>query len=136
MNDVIKFFSWVAAATTGLIVAVPSAFKALVVVMLFDIIVGSIAAGMEGKLSKTVAWNGVSKKIVTICLIGLCYVAIKPVAGAQITNDLAQMVTAFYIYVESISILENAIKTGIPIPEILKKAIQAITLDNKQLKLK
>lgn len=131
MNDFYKFITWVSAMVGGVFIGIPSIVKMLLFVMFFDIVVGSIAAGSKGKLTKEKAFNGVGKKVVIICLLGLGYISVHSFGGAQLANGATQAIASFFIYTEAVSILENAVKTGVPIPDILKRAISAIALGEK-----
>lgn len=95
---------------------------ALFVLMVMDVIMGMIAAYITKTLSSSVSWNGMVKKSGVLIVIGLGAV-IQPFAG---DIPLAKMVSMFFIAHESLSILENAAKAGIPLPEQLVETLEKL----------
>jgi toxin secretion/phage lysis holin len=95
---------------------------ALFLLMLMDIVMGMIAAYVTRELSSTVSWVGMLKKSGVLVIIGLGAV-IQPFAGDL---PLAKMVSMFFIFHESLSIIENAARAGIPLPAQLLETLEKI----------
>lgn len=104
----------------------PTAVKILLALMAIDIFAGVIAAGKAGKVSSSVAWSGMTKKIVTMGVIALAYLIGTYLNGPTLGAPFGELAVGFYIAVESISILENARAVGIPIPDFLRDALASL----------
>ena len=94
---------------------------ALVVFVIADYFTGVISAISNKKLSSDIGFEGISKKI---CIFVL--VAIANIVDVNILNSGAAVRTAvifFYLSNEGISVLENAVKLGLPVPEKLKNIL-------------
>ena len=65
-------------------------------------------------------------------LVGVAHIIGKEVFGNEIV--LRDMVTYFYIANEGMSIIENAAKANVPIPEGLKNLFEKLHTDNAQKK--
>ena len=94
---------------------------ALVVFVIADYFTGVISAINNKKLSSDLGFEGISKKI---CIFVL--VAIANIVDVNILNSGAAVRTAvifFYLSNEGISVLENAVKLGLPVPEKLRNVL-------------
>ena len=99
-------------------------FIALIVFAMVDYISGITAASMEGKLNSREGFNGIKRKIFIFVLIGVAHVSEQVIDGNSVL--LRNGVICFYLSNEGISILENSMKIGIPIPEALKNSLQKL----------
>ncbi len=95
---------------------------ALVTLAAFDYLTGLVASGYEGKLNSKVGFRGIAKKVMMFALVAVAH-QIDVIIGNSILMD---MVIFFYLGNELLSILENAGRTGLPIPDQLKQAIQVL----------
>ena len=94
---------------------------ALIVFMVLDYITGLMCAIADKKLSSAVGFRGICKKVLILMLVGVAHIVDLHVVG---TGDaLRSAVVCFYIYNESVSMLENAAHLGLPIPEKLKSVL-------------
>lgn len=75
-----------------------------------------------GKVSSAVSFKGLCKKIFVIVLVGVANL----LDLALGTNFIRGGVVVAFISNETISIIENAGLMGIPIPEVLRKAIDIL----------
>ena len=94
---------------------------ALVVFVIADYFTGVISSVNNKKLSSDIGFEGISKKI---CIFVL--VAIANIVDVNILNSGAAVRTAvifFYLSNEGISVLENAVKLGLPVPEKLRNVL-------------
>ena len=96
----------------------------LAIFMGLDYFTGVIIGVTEKKLSSAVGFKGLAKK----CLIILILIAAVQLDKLQGTGQwvFRTLVCYFYIANEGISLLENASKLGIPIPNKLKKALEQL----------
>ena len=107
-----------------------AAIMTLVLFMALDYISGLIVAGVfhdsdktqSGKLDSAACWRGLLKKGMTLVVV-LVAVRLDIVLGTSFVRDA---VVIAYIVNETISIIENAGRMGLPIPDALMKAIEQL----------
>ena len=91
---------------------------ALVTFVVIDYLTGVMLAILEKRLSSEVGARGIFKKVLIFAMV-----AVGHIIDAQVITNGSAVRTAvifFYLSNEGISILENAAKIGLPIPEKLK----------------
>lgn len=91
---------------------------ALVAFVVIDYLTGLMAAGAEKKLSSEVGFKGIFRKVLIFMLVGIAYILDANIIGGG--SVLRTAVIFFYISNEGISIVENAGRIGLPIPQKLK----------------
>lgn len=91
--------------------------------VVLDYITGVLAAFKEGNLSSKVGFRNIPKKIMIFALVAVGHLIDGALGESHIVRD---SVIFFYLANEAISILENAGRTGLPVPEVLKNAITAL----------
>lgn len=107
-----------------------TAIVTLILFMALDYISGLIVAGVfhesdktqSGKLDSTACWRGLLKKGMTLVVV-LVAVRLDIVLG---TSFVREAVVIAYIVNETISIIENAGRMGLPVPDALMKAIEQL----------
>ncbi len=125
-----KFLQWlgaVAAVIAAFWGNIDTIYQVLLVVIVLDVISGVIVAFNKKTLSADMAQLGIFKKGGELVLVGLAWYIQRLLPGADV--PLAQTMAGFYIYVESLSVVENAATLGVPIPEFLRKALQKLNPD-------
>lgn len=133
MTKIIEFLAVVFAAVAGWVSSTPEVVKILLIVMFFDIVAGSIkAATIDKKLSSSVAWSGAGKKAMTLIIVGLTFAVSGMIAGEALSHSIGQTIAAFFVYAETVSVLQNAAMVGIPIPDFLKNALDTINPDKSR----
>lgn len=91
---------------------------ALLIFMVLDYVTGLMCAIADKKLSSSVGFKGICKKVLIIMLVGVAHVVDLHVVG---TGDaLRSAVVCFYLSNEGVSMLENAAHLGLPVPDKLK----------------
>lgn len=94
----------------------------LLVFMGIDYISGVAVAIKNKKLCSKIGFNGILRKLVILLLVGACNLL-----GIAIgIEELRYIAIAFYLANEGLSIIENASKLGIPIPEKLKEILSQL----------
>ena len=88
--------------------------KALVGAMALDYLSGVIVAVKEKKLSSAVGFAGLARKLM-IFLIVIIAGSLDALTGQQ--NVCRTAAIAFYFVNETVSLLENAAKLGLPVPK-------------------
>jgi toxin secretion/phage lysis holin len=126
----------VGAAISDLFGGWDAAMTTLIVFMSIDYITGIIVAGVfrqsrksdTGGLKSNVGWQGLCRKGVTIALV-LMSCRLDIMMGTAYIKDT--VVIAFCTN-ELISIVENAGLMGIPMPNIITKAIDVLKHDSEE----
>ena len=103
----------------------------LIACTVIDYITGVCRAGSEGKISSSIAFKGIARKIVMFFLVGIAHIIDKHMLGD--TQALRTAVSLFYIGNEGISIIENAEKLGVPIPKFLHGKFLKFTENNEEI---
>ncbi len=102
---------------------------ALVTFVVIDYLTGVMLAILEKRLSSEVGARGIFKKVLIFSLV-----AVGHIIDAQVITNGSAVRTAvifFYLSNEGISILENAAKIGLPIPEKLKLVLDQLNKEEK-----
>ena len=97
---------------------------ALVGFVAADYITGVLCAFVEHRLSSAVGARGIAKKVSIFVLVGIGHLI-----DAYVLRDGEVLRTAlifFYIANEGISLIENAAALGLPVPAILRNALEKI----------
>ena len=101
-------------------------FAALLIMMVLDYITGVLNGIKSKNLSSEISYWGLVKKLVILIIIIVANVVDKWIFGSEMCRNV---VICFYIANEGLSILENAIKLGVPAPEKLKAILSQLKED-------
>ena len=101
----------------------------LITLMSLDYILGIICGYKRGKLSSVTGFQGLLKKM-TILIIIAVGVSVDAAVGAE--GAVRAMVIFFYVGMEGISILENAVIIGVPVPDKLEEALIQLRQGNRK----
>ncbi|MBQ8572617.1 MAG: phage holin family protein [Ruminococcus sp.] len=91
----------------------------LVILIAVDYVTGFIAAIYEKKLSSTIGYKGIIKKIIMILVVGVAVTLQRILPEAL---PLREITILFFVANEGLSVLENAAKV-IPLPQKLKSVL-------------
>ena len=97
---------------------------ALVVFMTIDYATGIMCAVVDKKLSSAVGFRGIFKKVLILMLVGIANVIDVHVVGTG--SALRGATVCFYLSNEGLSILENTVHLGLPVPEKLKDVLSQL----------
>lgn len=97
---------------------------ALVIFVVADYLTGVMCAISERKLSSEVGFKGICRKVIIFILVGIANVLDVQVIGSG--SVLRTAVIFFYISNEGVSLMENAGRLGLPIPEKLKAVLEQL----------
>ena len=97
---------------------------ALVTFVLTDYLTGLMAAAVEKKLSSEIGFKGIFRKVLIFMLVGIGHILDTRVIGDG--SVLRTAVIFFYISNEGISIIENAGRIGLLIPQKLKAILEQL----------
>lgn len=96
------------------------ALKTLLLFMLLDYITGLICATKDKCLSSAIGFNGILKKVMILIVVA---VAVN-IDGIINTNGMTRsLVIFFYVSMEGISILENAARMNVLVPDELREKL-------------
>jgi toxin secretion/phage lysis holin len=130
IRTTITYFTYVAG---GLTVWFLGGYDAILMVLLtliiIDYVTGLLRAAFENKLSSNIGWRGIARKILTFVLIGVAHII-----GYYVLNDdgvLRSIAIFFYIGNEGLSILENCVAMGMPLPDKFKDTLKQIRGNKK-----
>ena len=96
----------------------------LIILMVLDCVTGIMCAFMEKKLSLFIFLKGIFKKMLIIRRVGVAHSVDFNLFGSH--EALRNTVIWFYLSYEGGSVLRNASKLGIPIPEKLKSVLSEL----------
>ena len=97
---------------------------ALVVFVATDYVTGVLRAIVEKKLSSAIGFKGICKKVCIFTLVGVANVLDTHIIGSGCV--LRSAVIFFYISNEGISIIENAARMGLPVPQKLQDMMYSL----------
>ena len=95
----------------------------LVTFVVIDYITGVLAAAINGKLNSDIGLRGIAKKVFIFIIVACGHLVDNALGTQDIVRDAA---IYFYIANELLSILENAGEIGLPVPDMLKNAIERL----------
>ena len=97
---------------------------ALIAFVVADYITGVLAAINQRELSSAVGFKGIARKVLIFLLVGLANLLDVYILGHA--GVLRMATIFFYISNEGISLIENAVRLGLPVPKPFEKALAAI----------
>lgn len=132
MRNVADTLQYVFAAMGGALGAVMGGFDgflyALIVFVVVDYVTGVMVGILNKELSSQIGFRGIFKKVVIFSLVAVAHIIDTHVIGNG--SVLRTAVIFFYLSNEGISILENAVKIGLPVPEKLKNVLEQLKEGN------
>lgn len=97
---------------------------ALLAFVIIDYVTGVMCAISDKKLSSSVGFKGICRKILIFLLVGISNVLDVQIIGTG--SILRTAVIFFYLSNEGVSILENAAILGLPVPEKIKIVLERL----------
>lgn len=94
---------------------------ALIAFVAVDYITGVLRAIVEKKLSSRIGAKGIVKKVAIFLIVGVTHIA--DVYLLRDGNALRTAAIFFYSANEGLSLLENIVAVGLPVPEKLRDAL-------------
>ena len=97
---------------------------ALIAFVVIDYITGVLCAISDKTLSSEVGFKGVCRKVLIFALVGIGNIV--DIYVLEGTSVLRTAVIFFYLSNEGVSLLENAARLGLPVPEKLKEVLEQL----------
>ncbi len=133
MKDVISTIQLIFTAIGGYIGWFLGGFDglvySLVAFVVIDYITGLMVAVLEKKVSSSIGFKGIFKKVLIFTFVGIGHIV-----DFHIIKDGSAVRTAvifFYLSNEGLSIIENSVKVGLPMPEKLKEVFLTMKEEKK-----
>lgn len=135
MDNLYKIAAAAAGAVISFFTGIPVIMWVLIAMMTLDYVTGLMTGMMGvssktegGKLSSRAAFDGLMRKIMiflVVILSVLVDLAVQYSAGVTF-NAVTGATCLWFIASEGVSVLENAAELGVPIPGILRKALELL----------
>lgn len=100
--------------------------QVLVIFIAVDYLLGVLVAASFGELNSKIGFRGIAKKVIILVLVAVAYSVDTILGDGHLMRDA---VIFFYLANELLSIIETVGKTNLPVPDVLKKAVE--TLNSK-----
>ena len=103
---------------------------ALVLFVVTDYITGVMCAVTDKKLSSSIGFKGIFRKVLIFMLVGIANII-----DFQVIKQGSVIRTAvifFYLSNEGLSLIENAAHLGLPVPEKLKNVLEQLHDKNRK----
>jgi len=97
---------------------------ALITFVVVDYILGVMCAILEKHLSSDIGARGIFKKVVIFSLVAIAHIIDQNIIGDG--SAIRTAVIFFYLSNEGISIIENATRIGLPVPEKFKEILEQL----------
>lgn len=101
----------------------------LITAMILDYIMGLMCGRKDKNLSSEIGYQGLKKKFSVLIILTLAVSLDKLLGQGWIFRTL---VIYFYVAMEGLSILENATRLGVPVPDGLREALIQLKEGNKK----
>ena len=111
------FLGWFLGGCDGLLYA-------LIAFVTVDYVTGVMCAVVDRKLSSSVGFKGIFRKVLIFVMVGISHILDTQVIGNG--SVLRTAVIFFYISNEGVSLLENASYLGLPFPEPVKTVLKQL----------
>lgn len=101
----------------------------LCVVIVLDYLTGLIKAGITHQLSSEIGFKGILKKILLLVIVALAHLIDRAVGSGETWRNIA---IVFYISNEGLSIFENCVECGLPVPAKLKEILKQMEKEGEK----
>lgn len=103
---------------------------ALLLFVVTDYITGVMCAAIDKKLSSSVGFKGIFRKVLIFMLVGIANIIDFHVLKQG--SVIRTAVIFFYLSNEGLSLIENAAHLGLPVPEKLKNVLEQLHDKNRK----
>ena len=96
----------------------------LLAFVVIDYITGVMCAIVDKKLSSAIGFKGICRKVLIFALVGIGHILDTHVIGSG--SVMRTAIIFFYISNEGVSLIENAVHIGLPVPKKLKDVLEQL----------
>lgn len=111
------WLGWFLGGCDGLMIA-------LIIFVVTDYITGVMCAVADKKLSSSVGFKGICRKVLVFIMIGIANAL--DIYVLDHAGVLRTAIIFFYISNEGLSLVENSVHLGLPVPEKLKDVLEQL----------
>lgn len=111
------FFGWFLGGLDGFLYA-------LLAFVVLDYLTGLMCAVVDKKLSSEIGFRGIFKKVLIFVMVGVGHIVDTQIIGDGSVSRTA--IIFFYCSNEGVSLLENASRIGLPVPQKLKDILSQL----------
>ena len=104
------------------------ALQCLVIAIAIDYISGIIKAFINKELSSKIGVKGLLKKVGVLLIVALATLIDKITGESGMVRTL---VIYYFVANEGLSVIENLGEAGLPIPDVIKKALKSLKNESK-----
>lgn len=104
---------------------------ALIIVVILDYMTGLLKGWYTHTLSSEIGFKGILRKFLILMVVALAHVIDNCVGSGETWRNIA---IVFYICNEGLSILENCVACGLPVPAKMKDALLSLEDKGKENK--
>ena len=123
-KDILKYVAAVGGSfITYLLGGWSALIQTLVAFVVVDYVTGVLAASIKKEISSQIGMIGIAKKVLIFVLVACGHLVDLSLGTADVVRNA---VICFYIANELFSILENAGKAGLSVPDILKSSVDKL----------
>ena len=97
---------------------------ALIVFMVTDYITGIMCAIADKKLSSSIGFKGICRKVLILIMVGIANLLDLHIIGTG--SVLRTAIIFFYLSNEGVSLIENAGHLGLPVPKKIKEVLEQL----------
>ena len=117
-------FAAVGAAVGSFLGGVDKLVITLILFVVIDYITGVVCALLDKRLNSEVGARGIAKKVFIFLVVGMAHMLDANVLGG--TAALRTAIIFFYLANEGLSVFENAVHIGLPVPDSFKSALEQL----------
>lgn len=122
------------AAAAGAVVGflfgeVTGLFWAMIAFMAVDYVTGVLVAVVNKNLSSEIGFRGLVKKFLILVFVAMGHIVDTYVIGSG--SALMSAVMLFFIANEGVSIIENAVGLGMPVPKKLREVLEQLRRESE-----
>lgn len=103
--------------------------------MAIDYITGVLKSMKQGSTNSKIGFKGIPKKVAMLCVVALAVLFDIILETKNFKYNCRYLVICFYFANEGLSILENVINAGLPVPKQLKNMLEQCR-DKQEIKKK
>ena len=96
----------------------------LLAFVVIDYITGVMCAVVDKTLSSAIGFKGICRKVLIFALVGIGHILDTHVIGSG--SVMRTAIIFFYISNEGVSLIENAVHLGLPVPQKLKDVLEQL----------